>query len=201
MPGLFGFSFSKKSFLQNASDDFFRAEDLASKTPGISKRSFFMSSAMFMERTSMGSQNMMGTTVGWQPTPSAPSAMPGNWCVLPRCEYKFEKCEGGFKIHCICEDEVACGTLQNLCRMLADGMCSCCVTQNGMVVCQCNITMGHCSCEFTKDGVCITCMSGDQKCCEMLQACCDCLACCCEAGGCCYLSFGNTPVCCGTCAC
>ena len=33
---------------------------------------------------------------------------------------------------------------------------------NGMMVCCCNLTMGMCKCEMTKDGVCITCTSGDQ---------------------------------------
>ena len=30
----------------------------------------------------------------------------------------------GMKLICSCEDEVACGTLQNLCKALCDGMCS-----------------------------------------------------------------------------
>jgi hypothetical protein len=34
----------------------------------------------------------------------------------------------------------------------------------------------------------------------MVQACCDCLEACCNSGCCCYVSFGNTPCCCGTCA-
>jgi hypothetical protein len=34
----------------------------------------------------------------------------------------------------------------------------------------------------------------------MLQACCACLNACMDAGCCCYVCFGNTPVCCGTCA-
>jgi hypothetical protein len=33
----------------------------------------------------------------------------------------------------------------------------------------------------------------------MIQACCDCLANCLKNGCCCYLSFNNTPVCCGSC--
>jgi hypothetical protein len=57
-----------------------------------------------------------------------------------------------------------------------------------------------CHTEMTKDGVCITCTSGDKKCGAMLQACCDCLAaCCCEPGCCCYISYNNTPCCCGKC--
>ena len=36
--------------------------------------------------------------------------------------------------------------------------------------------MGMCKCEMTENGVCVTCTSGDSKCCEMIQACCDCLS-------------------------
>lgn len=130
-----------------------------------------------------------------------PAGAPGsaNWCVVPRCQISFEKCAGGLKISCVCDDEVSCGTLQNLCKMLCDGLCSCSCTCNGIQVCQFNLTLGMCKCEYTKNGVCITCISGDKNCCEMLQACCDTMACCCEAGCCCYVSFNNTPVCCGTC--
>ena len=94
---------------------------------------------------------------------------------------KVEKCQGGMKINCKCDDEVSCATLQNLCKMLCDGMCSCCCTLNGMSVCQCNLTCGICTCECTKDGVCITCKSGDKACCDMIQACCDCLSKCLRA--------------------
>jgi hypothetical protein len=83
--------------------------------------------------------------------------------------------------------------------MLADGMCSCCCTLNGIAVCQCNLACGICTCESTKDGVCITCKSGDKACCEIIQACCDCLSQCLHSGCCCYVSFHNTPVCCGCC--
>ncbi|MDZ4821189.1 MAG: hypothetical protein SGJ20_19690 [Planctomycetota bacterium] len=130
--------------------------------------------------------------------PSGAPAISG-WSMVPRCEITFEKCKGGFKLHCKCEDEIACGTLQNMCRMLCEGTCSCVCTCNGMTVCQCNLIMGICKCDYTKDGVCITCLSGDSKCCEMIQACCDCLQCCCEKGCCCYVCFGGTPICCGIC--
>ena len=72
-------------------------------------------------------------------------------------------------------------------------------TMNGICVCQCNLACGMCTCEYTKDGVCITCKSGDKACCEMIQACCDCLSKCLDSGCCCYVSFHNTPVCCGCC--
>jgi hypothetical protein len=155
-----------------------------------------MSSALLMERSAAPGTG--ATSVGWQPGATAAPGL-ANWCVLPRCEYRFEKCTGGFKVHCNCDDEVAAATLQNLCRMLSDGLCSCCATFNGIAVCQCSFVCGQCKCEYTKQGVCITCTSGDKKCCEMLQSCCDCLSCCCESGCCCYLSFNNTPVCCGSC--
>ena len=121
-----------------------------------------MSSTMMTERSHAGAA--FSSAAAWQNAGSA--TMPGaaNFGVLPRCKYEFEKCAGGFKIHCSCEDEVACGTLQNLCRMLADGTCSCCCTSNGIAICQCNLTIGMCHTEMTKDGVCITCTSGDKKC-------------------------------------
>jgi hypothetical protein len=68
---------------------------------------------------------------------------------------------------------------------------------NGMVVCTCNLTMGMCQCEMTKDGVKITCTSGDPKCCEMIQACCECMACMMKDGCTCCILMNNMPVCCG----
>ena len=52
--------------------------------------------------------------------------------------------------------------MQNLCTMMAGGMCSCCMMMNGMMVCCCNLTMGMCKCEMTEDGCCITCTSGER---------------------------------------
>ncbi len=112
---------------------------------------------------------------------------------------KVEKCAGGIKLHCHCEDELSCATLQNLCKMLCDGMCSCWCTMNGVCVSQCNLACGICTCEPTKDGVCITCKSGDKACCDIIQACCDCIHACLHGGCYCYVSFHNTPVCCGCC--
>ena len=66
-----------------------------------------MSSAMLLERASLGFPGMANPSMGGQPAPSgAPAA---NWCVVPRCTLKVEKCQGGMKIHCKCEDDVACG--------------------------------------------------------------------------------------------
>ena len=147
-----------------------------------------MSSAI-LERAPIGATGF-GTSGLGASAPSSPGT--GNWCVVPRCTIKVEKCQGGLKLKCHCDDEVSAATLQNLCKMLGDGLCSCCCTLNGISICQCNLACGICTCEVTKDGVCITCKSGD-------KACCDCLSGCLDAGCCCYVSFHNTPVCCGSC--
>lgn len=120
---------------------------------------------------------------------------------VPRCTLRFEKTADGFKIHCECPDQAACGTLQNLCRSLAEGMCSCACTKNGICVAQCNLCFCSCTCEPTAKGVCITCRSGDKDCCKLTQGCCECLAACCQAGCACTVCFGGVPVCCGTCVC
>ena len=155
-----------------------------------------MSSAMMMERASLGTS--FGHQQGQTQFPAGSPAA-ANWCVLPRCECKAEKTKDGMKLWCKCEDEVSRGTLQNLCKMLADGLCSCTCTMNGITVCHCNFACGICKCEYTKDGVCISCTSGDKQCCEVIQACCECISHCLNAGCCCYVSFNNNPVCCGNC--
>ncbi len=155
-------------------------------------------SSVMMERAGMAMQGMsMPAMSGAGPTTAMPGVM--NWLMVPRCTLKMEKCTGGMKITCSCDDKMACGMVQNLCKMLAGGMCSCCVMMNGMMVCCCNLTMGMCKCDMTKDGVCITCTSGDPKCCEMIQACCECMGCMLDCGCTCCVMMNNTPVCCGCC--
>ena len=158
-----------------------------------------MSSAVLMERFSLGSSASTAPAPSWHAS-GLPAAGPaaGNWCVVPRCKIEFEKCTGGYKIHCRCDDELSTATLQNLCRMLADGLCSCCCTSNGIQVCLCSFANCHCKCEYTQDGCTITCISGDKQHCQQLQACCECLSRCCETGCTCYVCFNNTPVCCAT---
>jgi hypothetical protein len=155
-----------------------------------------MTSTMMVERTGTV---LPGTGV---PAPGVTSygapAATANWLMVPRCTVRFEKCQGGFKCYCTCEDRTACGVVQNLCAALAGGMFSCSVTLNGLPVCTCNFLMGMCRCETTEDGVCISCTSGDAKCGEMLQACCDNLSRLIEAGCTCCVLLSNTPVCCGT---
>ena len=157
-----------------------------------------MSSAMMMERTGMG-MPAMGTPPMTMPGMTGQATVsPPNWLMVPRCTFKVEKHSGGMRITCSCEDQMATSMVQNLCTMLAGGMCSCCCMLNGMLVCYCNLTMGMCKTEMTKNGVTITCTSGDPKCSEMIQACCDCLACMLKDGCTCCFLMNNTPVCCGS---
>ena len=157
-----------------------------------------MTSTMMMDRTGMTVQGMSGL-----PTPGVGvggvSPTTPNWLMVPRCTYKFEKCQGGMKVTCTCDDQMACSMMQNLCTMLQGGMCSCCMMMNGMMVCCCNLTMGLCKWEMTDKGCVVTCTSGDAKCCEMIQACCDCLSTMLKDGCTCCVLLNNTPVCCGCC--
>ena len=158
-----------------------------------------MATAVFTQRGSSPASTWGPAAAGAHQAAHPAGAPAINSWVLPRCTMKAEKCKGGMKLTCSCDDEVACGTLQNLCRALCDGMCSLTCTYNGIACCEFNLFCGMCKCEYTKDGCTITCMSGDKACCDMIQACCDCLAHCLAAGCCCYLSFGGTPCCCGNC--
>jgi len=45
-----------------------------------------------------------------------PPGMPG-MMMVPRCAMRFEKCAGGMKIVCTCDDPMACSMMQNLCSM------------------------------------------------------------------------------------
>ncbi len=119
-----------------------------------------MTTAMMMDRTGMTMPGMGMQGAG--ATAAQPTGM--NMMMVPRCTMTFEKCAGGVKIHCKCEDKVSAGMLQNLCTMMTGAMCSCCCMLNGMMMCCCNLTMGMCKCESTEMGVCITCTSGDKDC-------------------------------------
>jgi hypothetical protein len=148
---------------------------------------------MMMERMGMGMPTQGVGPAGM----TTPGAMPSSWVMVPRCTFKFEKCQGGMKIACSCDDPTAKSMVQTLCASLQGGMCSCCCMMNGVMVCCCNLTMGMCKCDMTKDGCTVTCTSGDQKCCEMIQSCCDCLSTMQKAGCTCCLMMNGTPVCCG----
>lgn len=144
-----------------------------------------------MNPTGMTMPGMMGATMPMSPTQPAPSP-----AMVPRCKMRFEKMTGGMKIHCVCDDKMAATMLQNLCKMMAGSMCSCCCIMNGMVVATCNLTMGVCKCEMTSDGVVFTCISGDKDCGAMIQCCCDCCSGMMQAGCTCMVMMNNMPVCC-----
>jgi hypothetical protein len=143
-----------------------------------------------MSGMAMGMPGMMGMG-NMQPAAAAPM----NMTMVPRCTMTFEKCTGGMKIHCVCEDAMSTSMMQNLCSMLAGGMCSCCMMMNGMMVCTCNLTMGMCKCEMTEDGCCFTCTSGDKACCDMIQSLCACMMSMMKAGCSCCMMMNNMPVC------
>ena len=150
-----------------------------------------------MERTGMAMPTM-GTSAMGMPGMTSPTAMPTgfNFLMVPRCTIKMEKCTGGMKINCTCDDKMACSMLQNLCSMMASSKCSLCCMMDGAMVCCCNLTMGMCKCEMTKDGVVISCTSGDKDCCAMIQGCCDCVSGMMTSGCTCYVLMNNMPVCC-----
>jgi hypothetical protein len=160
-----------------------------------------MSSAMMMDRGMMCSpMGSAGAMPGMNQPSGMPSMAPGmSMCMVPQCTMKIEKCTGGMKITCSCDDEVAAATLQNMCKMMAGGLCSLCCTMNGMVMCSCNMAMCKCECTMTKNGVCMTCTSGDKAVCDMIQACCDCLCACVKNGCQCCMMIGGMPVCCACC--
>ena len=137
-----------------------------------------------------------GTMMPGMPMPVSGGMTPMSTMMVPRCKVTMEKCSGGMKMTCVSDDKVACSTMQNLCMSLMGTMCSCCCMMNGMMVCCCCLTTGMCKCEMTKDGVCITCTSGDKACCEMIQSCCDCMTSCMKTGCTCYVMMNNMPVCC-----
>ena len=139
----------------------------------------------------------MGTAMGGMPMGTTAGGMAPNMVMVPRCKVKVERCQGGMKVTCVCDDPAACAMMQNLCQMLAGGMCGLCCMMNGMMVCMCNLTMGMCKCEMTKDGCVVTCTSGDKACCDMIQSCCDCMTTMKTAGCTCCLMMNGTPVCCG----
>ena len=119
-----------------------------------------------------------------------------NMMMIPRCSMKMEKCDGGMKMMCMSDDAMAVGMLQNLCEMMAGSMMSCCMMNNGMMMGCFNMTMGMCKAEVMKNGVCVTCTSGDPMCCQMIQACCDCMMAMMKCGCSCCLCLNNMPVCC-----
>ena len=86
-----------------------------------------MANAMMMDRAGMGMAGMGTRAWAWgRWGRRAPMPAGTNMMMVPRCTMKMEKCPGGMKITCTCDDKMSAGMMQNLCTMLAGGMCSCC---------------------------------------------------------------------------
>ncbi|WP_165253754.1 hypothetical protein [Paludisphaera soli] len=147
--------------------------------------------AMMMERGAMGMNMGMGGMAAGSTMPTGSQMM-----TVPRCTIMMEKCEGGMKMTCKADDKMSASMMQNLCTMMAGGMCSCCMMMNGMTICCCNMATDMCKCEMTDDGVCITCTSGDAECCKIIQTCCDCMTAMMASGCACCVSMNGMPACC-----
>ena len=151
---------------------------------------------MTMERQMMPGMMSAGMMSGMTMNPPMPAATGMNMMVIPRCTMRMEMCDGGMKMTCACEDTMSASMLQNLCTMMKGSMVTCCMMMNGMMMVTCNMMMGMCRFEMTRDGVTMTCTSGDPECCKMIQACCQAMMAMMQSGCTCCLCMNNTPVCC-----
>src|SRR5271166_1304275 len=103
-----------------------------------------MTSSVVMERAGIGmlgmgmSSMMQGGMGGTATMPAGPQ-----WMMMPRCTMKMEKCKGGMKITCKCDDKMTATMMQNLCTMLAGGMCSCCMMMMCAAGCTCCLCMNN----------------------------------------------------------
>src|SRR4051794_7507575 len=136
--------------LNSPGETSYTAAPVAGPALGPSRHRMVTGKDSRMMNAMMERMGMTAATSGMPGTMSGPSSMPAgmNMMMVPRCTLKMEKCPGGMKMTCTCEDKVACGMVQSLCTMLAGGLCSCCLVLNGMTVCCCNLTMGLCKCEM-----------------------------------------------------
>lgn len=146
----------------------------------------------------MGMPMMTMPMMGRMGMGSEAGSMPS--MMIPRCTMKMEKCPGGMKMTCMCEDKTAAMMMQNLCNMMAGGTVSCCTMMNGMMCCCCNMgMMGMCKMEMMDMGCMMTCTSGDKSCEKMIQACCDCMNAMMMPGMTCCMMMNGMPVCCCVC--
>ena len=91
-----------------------------------------------MNTTNMGMPGMMPGTGMNMGMPNM-AMMPGmNMMMMPRCTMTVEMCEGGMKMMCRCDDEMAAQMMQSMCKMMDGAPMSCCLMMNGMPMCCCN---------------------------------------------------------------
>ena len=147
-----------------------------------------------------GMNGMMNMPMTGGAMPGMGSGMMPGMMMAPRCTMKMEKCAGGMKIMCMCEDKTSAEMMKNLCMMTQGGMMSCCMMMNGMMCCCCNLgVMGMCKMEMMEMGCMMSCMSGDKGCEKMIQACCDCMNSMMMLGMSCCMMMNGMPICCCVC--
>ena len=148
----------------------------------------------------MGSMPMAGMNMPVNAATMPGMSMPmGMAAMMPRCTMKMEKCKGGVKITCTCDDKTSAAMLHQLCMSMTGSMFGCCIVMNGAMICCCNLTMGMCKMEMTEMGMCMMCTSGDAMCEKMIQTCCDCMMAMMMPGCLCCMMMGGVPVCCHHC--
>ena len=92
-----------------------RSRPVGNATGGgdLAKENCVMVTAM-MNPTATGMPGTMPAGMGT----AMPGGAPGmSYLMVPRCTIKMEKCTGGMKMQCVCDDKVAAGMLQNLCAL------------------------------------------------------------------------------------
>ena len=156
-----------------------------------------MTSDRMMGMMPMSMPGMMMNPMAGMQMPMGMGAM--NGMMIPRCTMKMEKCPGGMKMMCVCDDATAAAMMQNMCKMMSGGMMSCCCMMNGQMVCMCNMSMGTCKCEMMDMGVMMTCTSGDKMAEKMIQACCDCMMGMMMPGCMMMMCMNGMPMCCCMC--
>jgi hypothetical protein len=148
-----------------------------------------------MNMPMMGGMGMMGGMM-MPGSGMMAGAMPG-MMMAPRCTIAMERCPGGMRMTCTCEDKTSAAMLGNLMMMMQNGMCSCYMMMNGMPMCVCNVgMMGVCKVEMMEMGCTITCTSGDKHCEKMIQSCCDCMMGMMMPGMTCCVMMNGMPVAC-----
>jgi hypothetical protein len=132
------------------------------------------------------------------PSVSGPVNLPPhvNFLAITHCALKFDKCPGGMKLTCSCADKESCSQVQSLSRVPLTGVLGFGCMLHGMPLFSCNFSLAICKSDNIKNGVRLTCTSGDKDYCEMIRACSDCITSLLKLGGICYVMVGNTPVCC-----
>src|SRR5579871_5845628 len=82
---------------------------------GLGKEFADMSSTVMMERGASGLAGLGMPGLGTGQPSTAGLAPTANMMMVPRCTIRIEKCTGGCKFVCSCEDKLAVSMMQNLC--------------------------------------------------------------------------------------